>query len=241
MKNLFSLTMPMVDNYDKNLFEEIDGSLQSTTYFKYLAANFAKDFFKRKIDSLDNEHLFMRQNVVEDVDPKVFETAKSEYYEKYSEFITLADNEKKKWRDDHKHFYRMQPSLPSSAQYADLFNFDFEMSLEEAVQGYKSAHETLKLIENSDLDKWCTELKPMLNYEHRDEYNKAMDEINKKFNILSDIEIKKKLPITKVTKKRLSLNRQKCENFDLANKFIHNFYLNYASFMSSINSNGGSK
>lgn len=226
MENFFDLKLPVTENYDKTILEIKDGYLQPNIYFKYLIANDAKKFFKAKISSLDVDHNFMRENIVEDVDPNSFEIAKLKYYEKNSEAIRLANEEKEKWKDEHKHFYRMQPSLPSSVKYSNLFNFDINLSLNEAIQGYKLANEVLKSINNSNLDPWCTELKPMLNYEHRDEYNKAMENINKKFNILSDKEIKKTLPLVKVTKTRLSLDRQKCNDPSAFKSYLKNIFDN---------------
>ena len=220
MENLFEMTLPMSENFDSNIFEQINAQLHTTVYFKYIAASYAKDFFKNKIQELDQDNTYMRVREVEDVDPETFEKAKEDYKINFAKLIVLANAEIHKWQEDHNSYYRMQPSLPSSSKYAYLFDLDLDVTLEEAIQGYKSANEALKSIDNSQLDKYCTELKPMLNYEHRDEYEKFKKEIYTKYGLLSDSEIKETLKKVKIFKTRLSLDRTKCNNFKPAYNFI---------------------
>lgn len=222
MKTPFDITLPFNgEPYDKNLFVQIGDELRSTPYFTYIAASQAKEAFKNLIKKLDVFNQFFKQSIAEDVDPDAFEKAKKEWKSKNADRIALAEAAKDQWRAENSHLYRMQPSLPSSSQYDNLFDFAIEgLSLDEAIQGYKSANEALKIVDGPDLDPYCIELKPMLNSEHKPVYDAAMEEINKKYEILTDREIKATLPLVNVVKTRLSLSREKSQNVKPAETFM---------------------
>lgn len=212
--NPLELEINKFKGYDKNIFEEKGDKLITTVYFKYIAANYAKELFKNKIIELDKENIYTKVNEVEDVDLKLFQITKLQYEESNAKNIALANAEKDQWKHEHLHYYRIQPSLPTSTIYKHLFVLPDNLSLDDAVQGYKLCNEILKSIDNSELDKYCIETKLMLNYEYRDEYRKAMDEIDDKYGILTDSKIKEKLPKVKVNKVRISMNRQKCSDIN---------------------------
>lgn len=221
----FELTIKMYPDYDTYLFEEDgNGNLKTTSYFKYVAVNFMKEYFKDLIQSLDTNHDYFKLSTVTGIDPNEFNALKDNYHKEHADVFKLIEEDKKAWREEHKDFYRIQPSLPSSNKYKEIFlNSDFfvnlkninsndNITLDEAIQGYKYSNELLKTISNESLDRFCTELKPMLNYEHKSEYNEAVIEITHKHGLLTDQELKETLKETTFTKTRLSLNRQKSNN-----------------------------
>lgn len=193
------------------------------TYFKYISANFAKDFFKKQIEKLDKENVYFRKAETQDIDPKDFENEKNKYKDK----MKKVEEELKIWRENHKKYYRMQPSLPTSSIYSDFCLKEIDdLTLEEAIQGYKAANEILKTIKNEDLNQYCTELKPMLNYEYKEEYKLEVERLKRLYDIPSDEEIKASLPIKTIIKTRLCLDRQKCINNSKFDLFIKEFEKN---------------
>lgn len=218
---------------DENLFEKIETKDEKvkfigTPYLRYILFNYTKDFFKRAISILDINNDYLKVRYEEDVDSEYFKTIKNNYYNENIKAFQKIEKEKKSWMENHMDFYRMQPCLPSKSNYNFLFkklenNFDLivsKMTLTEAIQGYKASNEQLKTIENKDLDKYCSESKPMLNYEHRDEYNTAIKEIYKKYNIMTDDELRESCSKTNVKKTRLSLDRSKCKDFSYLNNIL---------------------
>lgn len=191
---------------------------KATAYLRYIAGNFAKDYFKGKIEKLDTSNIYIKVQEVQDIDPADVEKEK----DKYKPQMKLVEDELKAWRDKHKDYYRMQPSLPTSSIYSEFIP-DISCSLEEAVQGYKGSNALLKLITNNDLDKFCIETKPMLNAEHKEEYNNTKQFFKDYYKIPSDEDIKNSLTKKNIVKSRLSLNRQPVENEALINKFLEEF------------------
>lgn len=200
-------------------------------YTKYVIANFAKEFFKSKIKELDVNHEYNRitgcvmEVAREDVDKWKEENISEETKAKYESLL-------KEWRDEHKDYYRMQPCLPSSENFAKFEpeekNFE-GLTLNDAIQGYKAANETLKTIKNSDLDEYCIEIKPMLNYEHRQEYNDFVASLKSKLGIPTDDEIKRLLPEKEITKYRISLDRKPCEDASNMDLYAEIFLKNIAA------------
>ena len=217
---------------DSNLFIKIENGefekIKETPYLKYLVANYFKDFFKNAINILDLNNDFMHIRYEEDVTKEDFLKAKEEYYNRNIESFEKFKKEKENFYNEHKDYYRIQPCLPPSSNYNFLFDYlnnNFNtiienLTLENCIQGYKASNEILKSIDNKDLDKYCTEAKPMLNYEHRDEYNNFIDSLYKKYNLLTDSEIKESCPKNRIKKTRLSLNRSKCEDFSIFNNIL---------------------
>lgn len=194
-------------------------------YEKYVTANKAKEFFKQLIIKLDESHKYYKisSEPVYYVSEEDLEKYKIENYERE---IQLIKNEIKEWRAEHKDYYRIQPCLPSSCWIDHIIlsiNTDnINITLEEAVQGYKKANEELKKIQNSDLDEYCTETKPMLNYEHKEEYNKFVSSLYEKYNVPTDSKLKEILPKTIVKNPgRLSLDRSPCINPCSYNSFFN--------------------
>ena len=175
-----------------------------TSYIEYLTAKFAVDFFKNKILELDNDEIYTRNNIKTIVDP--------EYY-KSDEWISKDEKlnqEKLNWKDLHKNYYREQPCLPSSSDL-EIFIPNIEIvDCQNAVQGYKASNEFLKSIPNSDLDQFCTEIQIKLNYEHKEEYDKFVEEMKKKLKIPSKEYLMENHSI-EISKKRLALNRAHSE------------------------------
>ena len=245
MNEKFELTIDMYPNYDKCLFEEKDGKLVSTAYFKYIAANFTKDFFKNLIQKLDTNHEYVKQSEVLGINQDDFDKLKYQYHKDNAETFKLIEKEQEQWKEDHKDFYRLQPSLPSSSKYKELFlNVDFflseeelnnlNISLEDAIQGYKFSNEILKTIDNKSLDKFCTEIKPMLNYEHRNKYTEAMTNIIHNHGLLTDNELKETMEETTIIKSRLSLNRQKSTSHESVSKLNNKIYNKLISNLSKL-------
>lgn len=191
-------------------------------YFLYITANQANEFFKHKIKENDLDHKFYHVNTKLEVSMDRINNYKKENFKSELESI---ENEKKNWRDKHLSYYRIQKCLPSisddivplSMSLNDLINFE---DINMYIQGYKASSEILKGIDNSSLDKYCTDSKPMLNYEYRDNYNNFINELNKKYKIPSNEEIASILEPINETKFRLCLDRSKCYNFDFYNRYI---------------------
>ena len=130
------------------------------------------------------------------------------------------------WKQKHINFYRQQPSLPDSSAVIQewklptilqtiLSSCDSEEDKVELLANiYKSCNQVLKSISNDELTPFCTEIKIILNYEHRNEYSAYKAEMMNELGIPAmDAwidETVKKLDIkeTDVVKTRLSLNRQ---------------------------------
>lgn len=191
-------------------------------YFLYIAANQANEFFKHKIKKNDLQHEFYRVNEKIEVSTDRINSYKEENFKPELEAI---ENEKKNWRDKHLSYYRIQKCLPSisvdivplSISLNDVINFkDINMY----IQGYKASSEILKGIDNSSLDKYCIDSKTILNYEHKDEYNSFIKELNEKYKIPSNEEITFILEPKTELKYRLCLDRSKCSNFDYYNHYI---------------------
>lgn len=187
-------------------------------YFTYLLANAAKEFFKQKIIDLDKSNTFNRVRVENTFDPDDFEAEKA----KYKRELSVINAELEVWRSNHPKYYRMQTCLPNSS----TFNLEIptnrlfdSLTLDDAIQGYKAANEVLKNIPNSDLDIFCTEIKPMLLPEFRYKYQEEVVRLRRLYNVPTDDEIRASLPIKAVNKYRLSLNRQTCSNTEFYDLF----------------------
>lgn len=184
--------------------------MKKSAYSEYLLGNWAVEFFKDKIQKLDVENIYNRKSETLGMDPKDVKAFKlsPEYCDKEAQWKILM----KEWQMDHQNYYRTQPCLPSSP-LLDNFTLSYpDISLEEAIQGYKAAKELLKSISNESLNPYCVEMRPMLNAEHREEYQKYSNMIKKKIGMPTDEEINSMLPEKKCIKYRLSLNRQKSDN-----------------------------
>ena len=211
-----------------------------SVYFKYIIANFAKEFFKAQIEELDINNEYIKKSEVQDFDPAEIKAFKES--EVYQCKMQMVESELKIWREEHREYYRMQLSLESSSVYSkycenvklydliDLAEYlDPIIKLNIAIQGYKAANEILKSISNEDLTPYCTELKPMLNYEYKPEYNKINNQLKTKYEVPSDEEIKSTLSIKTIIKKRLSLNREKSTDSTTIDEFYSLFNKNYVN------------
>ena len=215
-----------------------------TPYFNYVFANAAKEYFKNKIDQYDKEGTFMRRTEVEGIRTEVIDKAKALYRAIFKNQLEKIDAEKENWKKEHADYYRQQTCLPSSSYVQtiiDEINNELDSRLKKfesddindlldfAIQGYKAANEMLKNIPNSDLDKYCTEIRPMLNIEHKEDWTNFTASLPEKYGIPTEEEYIESihLPVETIVKKRLSLNRKPCENgtafglyFDVCQKLV---------------------
>lgn len=203
---------------------------EETVYLQYISANFAKNYFKSKIEELDVTNIYVSSKEILGISETDFEEAK----EKYDDKKKLMDEKLKTWKEEHIEYYRVQTCLPTSSEYSicipdiSLINdsLEHEITLYDAVQGYKCANAILKLIKNSDLDKYCIDNKLMINKEHSEEYKKIKQQYKEQFNIPSDEEIKSTLTEKLITKTRLCLNRLPAENNIAIDIFLEKFVNN---------------
>ena len=184
-------------------------------YFNYILLNQASEFFKHKIKKNDTNNLYYRMTTKLEVSTDRINAFKEE---NFASELKSIEEDKKNWRDKHLSFYRIQKCLlsisddivPLSISLNDSINFE---DLNLYIQGYKAANQKLKEINNSDLDKYCIDSKPMLNYEHKEEYNNFVNELYSKYNIPSNEEIREQLEPKNEIKYRLCLDRSKCYDF----------------------------
>lgn len=189
-------------------------------YEKYVFNNLEKEYLKNKIYEIDNnlndkevsKGIYVATTTKTIINPELFKGLNEE--------LTLLkeklENEKLNFKEIHKNYYRQQISLPSSDYYRSIINdkigpYTKNYSLEEIVDAYKYCNQELKNIKNEDLNEYCTEIREMLNYEHREEYNNFIENTKNKLGIPSDEELIKNYPYNKITK-RIKTNRIKVEN-----------------------------
>ena len=194
-----------------------------TVYSLYVIANFAKDLFRKKIEELDQENKFIRISKKEGIPKEVIDKAKELYKVVFKDKLAQLDDIKRKWREEHPEYYRMQPCLKPSYLLLNPINENLDptfyelidsMTLKEAVDAYKSVNQFLKSIPNKDLDPYCTELRPMLNYEYKDKYDDMIAQAHKDLDLIPQSEWIESLPIpiSIVESKRLALDRQPAES-----------------------------
>ena len=175
----------------------------NSVYFDYIIANSAKSFFKEKLEEIDVENKYVKANYILDINKEKLDSIK-ESDVNYKEAVSNVENDLKIWRENNRSFYRMQPSLPSSKIFnvcipiLDLKN----VTLDGFVQAYKAAGEMLKTIPNSSLDIYCTELKPMLNQEHKGAYEKVKEDLRKLYKVPSDEDLISSYNLQKETIKK---------------------------------------
>lgn len=211
---------------NSNINEFLGKFVQGDAYDPYMAyvfANLAKEWFQQQIERLDKKNDVIRLSEGFGVPPAVVEKAKALYAEVFRVKIVELESMKKKWAESNSSFYRQQPCLPSSKEYGDAFRshmglveLESEITLDQAVQGYKAASEVLKGISNESLDPYCTEVRPMLNNEHREEYNGAVMKFHGELGLPLQDEWIASLPLLeeKFPKKRLSLDRKPAETYE---------------------------
>lgn len=215
-----------------------DKIIVPTIYYRYIIAKFCKEFFKNTINYFDiGKNEYFKESFKEGINDNEYQRKLLKYTEENLDDINKIYQELEDWKNNHLDYYRSQPSLPDSSiiinnfiPNGDLSKFDYakfvsenNISVEDAINMYKSCNEFLKFINESNpnpLDKYCVVNKLMLNYEHRNEYNEFKSNLYKRYNILSPEELKASLPIRKIRKTRLSLNRQKAD-LEVYNNFFY--------------------
>lgn len=200
----------------------VDGVYKLSPYLDYVIANFAKEFFKEKILKLDKNGLYVKRTIVEEVPKEDLDFELSKFSKENNEL----SSRKKEWANNHKDYYRIQTCLPSSNIFQKLLPSITILSAEDAVQGYKRSNEILKLIPNTSLDEYCIEKRPMLNYEHREEYNNFVVEQQKILKIPTTEELLNSLLKKSVEKTRISLDRSKCVNNEFYENYQNSFIQN---------------
>lgn len=185
-------------------------SVSSTDYLKYILAKSFKDLFGNAIKAMDHGEKFTRKTVKMSYNTEMAKRLIKEQETKPE--WTIAVDRMQEWKENHKDWYRMQPCLPSSAEILQFLPTlsDLSLSLDEAVLCYKAARTAEKTLNGSNLDKFCIELKPMLNCEHRNDWANFKNDLYAELNLLQMNEINQLCKI-EVESSRLCLDRQDAE------------------------------
>ncbi len=204
----------------ENLFIVKDGKAEITPYLSYVITNFAKDFFKRKIALTDVSGVFYRKTVVKGVEKEAVDAELSRFATELEEL----EARKLQWRVDNPDYYRQQVCLPSSEGLRIYIPNveDLHFDLDDCIQGYKNANSMCASF-GSSLDRYCTEKRPMLNLEHKPEYDAFVESQREALGIPTRTELEAELPKTDVVKARLCLDRTKATNIKSASVFTQAF------------------
>ena len=221
-------------------FNQIGHTYQSTAYLHYMFANSFKEFFKQKIYAMDVDRQFSRLRFEEGYSDLVKNQLKAEYEKKYEDQLAALRLWQMEMQKVHPDWYRMQPCLPTDNAWHHAFaefakGYGDDLTLEQCVQGYKACNEILKEVDNSTLDDFCICTKPMLNYEHRDDYNLEKTEKMENLQLpdlktFSDRQVEKypeKYAKENLPKFRLALNRAKCEDWSVMRHSMEKMMLNF--------------
>lgn len=198
-----------------------------TPFGAYTFGNIAKEWFKQQMEQLDADGLFVKRQVVEGIPNEIKEKFKSIYKQIFAQKLEAEKQFRDKLHVQHPEWFRNQVSLPSSnviktAALAILAKESEQITINDAVQGYKASNELLKSIPNDALTPYCVETKIMLNMEHRDEWNAEMKAFKLDAMLPSFEEWLDRLnyPTGDITNSRISLNRAKCEDWSVLHKTI---------------------
>ena len=211
------------------LFENKNGTYQPTEYAKYIILSQGKKMFSRLICELDKDFKYHRESFVDVVDPDIFYERKSQYTDNKKVFEELVS----KWKEENMEKFENVPYIPSIQRYARNFSFNKEITLEEAVQGYKYCNQALK---NIDRDKIQLGSKIMIKPEYNEEYINVCKEFRKKAGFPTDSEIKMEIKDTiKEKRTRLALDRKRFENPGATEEYAKS----YVSYLANSDFSGG--
>lgn len=185
-------------------------------YQEYVAAQKIKEAMAAMLKSITRDNPYVEFSTKLGIPDERFRIERA----KFDIPREQAEAELSEWKKAHWDFYRMQTCLPSSSWIDSIFPDISGLTLEQLALGYKRAGEVLKGIPNSALDIYCTEIRPMLNAEHRDEWQAAKEAVYKNYGVPTDDQLKNSLRKEEIPTSRIKMNRQPCSDASVYNELI---------------------
>jgi hypothetical protein len=206
------------NNIDNILFKKRNGAYQLTEYSKYIILSQGVKFFAKQICDLDIEQKFHRESTTDIVDPEVYYNKLKEYQQNKNQFDLMI----KEWAKENRNKFEYELYIPSIQKYAKDFQFNsLNLSLEDAVQGYKYCNTMLKKLNRKKL---LLAKKLVIKPEFKQDYYDTCKNFREIVGFPTESEIKSKIT-DKISqrKTRLCLNRKPFNNMDSAKEYVQSY------------------
>lgn len=195
-----------VKNYDekKKLFKKTQNGYKTTEYADYIVFSQAKLFFAAKIVELDKKCQYHSESFADVYDEEAYIEGRKEYQEQFNQLDKFKENYKIKHPEQFEEAQRVETPQHFIKDYKCKQKF----TLEQCIQGYKYASESLKRIDNSKLPKYTiVQIKPEFKEQYQEEVRIKRDNLG-----IPTEDYFKSLGTKTEKRTRLKLNRQSSES-----------------------------